>query len=132
MQTASAVSRWMSRIVRAWKSGMSAAARCLSVAPRLSQALEIVEWLAAGRAAPQRLAGGRAERRDFCRRRRAAARAGHGLVGKERAAGGAGARCRWGDAAGGELGAALRGDVVRAPGRRQLAHDADVGKTRVA
>ena len=92
-EIASGVSRFTSTIVTAWKS------RSIG-----SDALEIVERLGAGLAAPMRLAGGRAELGDLGGRRRAALRAGHGLLAEQRAraaAPGWAARCRTPSACGG-------------------------------
>src|SRR5260370_29491502 len=86
-----------------------------------SMTFEIVERFAAAFAAPQRLAGGRAEFRQHLGVLGAALRARHLLHAEQRAAGAGGLRRR--DAVRCELAAAVLAHPVGGPGRRQ--HGAD-------
>src|SRR4051794_7325862 len=79
--------------------------------------LEIVERLAAAFAAPQRLAGGRAEFGKHLGIVRTALRARHSLLAEQRTAGACGLRRR--DAVFPELAAAILAHPVGGPGRRQ-------------
>src|SRR5690348_12077765 len=87
---------------------------------RLSEALETVERLGAGAAAPKRLAGRGAEAAQFLGVVRRAARAGDRLTVERRVTL---ALRRRRDAVGGELGAALGGDPVGGPGRTEFGAD---------
>src|ERR1700712_139185 len=86
-----------------------------------SMALEIVEWLAAALAAPQRLAGGRTEFGEHFGIVGAALRARHRLFAEQRAASASGLRRR--DAIRFQLATAIVAHPVGSPGRRQ--HGAD-------
>src|ERR1700758_4408424 len=86
-----------------------------------SMTLEIIKGFAAGLAAPQRLAGGRAEFGEQLGIIRAALRARHLLHAEQRAAGAC--RLRRRDAVLLQFAAAILAHPVRGPGRRQ--HGAD-------
>src|SRR5574344_1732171 len=88
-----------------------------------SDALEIVEWLQAGAAAVQRLAGGGAELADHFGVLAAALRAADRVRLAEQAALAAATRRR-GDAVDAQALAALGADPVGGPGRRQAPFDA--------
>src|SRR5207237_5180467 len=91
-----------------------------------SVTLEIVERLAAALAAPQRLAGGRAEFGEQFGIRRAALRACYLLLAEQRAAAGAVDRRR--DAVFPQFSPSILAHPVRGPGRRQHGADRRPGK----
>src|SRR5262245_48158066 len=82
----------------------------------LSVTFELVEWFTAALAAPQRLAGGRAEFGERLGIDRAALRARHLKLAEQRAPAGAGDRR--GDAVFVQLPPAVLAHPVRGPGRR--------------
>src|ERR1700758_18793 len=92
-----------------------------------SMTLEIIEGFAAGLAAPQRLAGGRAEFGQQLGMVRTALRAGYLLHAEQRAA----RACahRWRDAVLLQLAAAILAHPVGGPGRRQHGADSRLRKS---